>query len=176
MMNSLSAATQKDFLERFLPRLRRSSLIGEVARARMITVFWGLICTAMAFLFADTQRTVIELVNMVGSAVYGPILAVFILILLRRQAAGAAIVVALLAGVGANAVIWQLFPDVSWLWWNVSGTAVTLALAMALSHRSDDRKPMTASGPPSIKIIILVLASMAIMATLVLLDRWLGAQ
>ena len=175
-MNSLSAATQKDFLERFWPALRRSSLIGEVARARMITVFWGLACTAMAFLFADTKQTVLELVNMIGSAVYGPIMAVFILILLRRQAAGPIIVVALLTGVGANAVIWQLFPDVSWLWWNVSGTAVTLTLAMALSHRSDDQKPITATGPPSIKIIILALASLTIMATLVLLNRWLGTQ
>ena len=196
-MNSLSAATQRDFLERYVPSVKRSVFFGEVARARAITVFWGVVCTVFAFLFADTRQTVLELVNMIGSAVYGPILAVFLLILLRRRAEQAVIVIALLLGVAANAMIWQapwliehlwkLFGatagdvmlerlgGISWLWWNVSGTIVTFSLGMALSspgHPAPPAKDATALG----KAIALALAFVIIFIVLMSLNHWLPRQ
>jgi len=141
-MNSLSAATQRDFLERFATTHRTFFFAHEVRRARAITVFWGITCTAFAFLFARSAATVLELVNMVGSAVYGPILAVFVFTLLPRKVSSLMMITALLAGLAANIVLWQFTPNVSWMWWNATGCLITFALA-SVASKPTSAAPLT---------------------------------
>ena len=62
----------------------------------------------------------IELVNRVGSALYGPVLAVFLLAWRSRRADGWSAVAGAVAGLLANLALAAWAP-VSWLWWNVVG-------------------------------------------------------
>jgi len=179
-INSLSAATQRDFLDRFVPGIRTRLFRSEVLRARLITVFWGVLCTGFAFAFAsggevgaEGRKTVLELVNMVGSAVYGPILAVFVMTLLARRAPGSLIVLALFAGVGQNMFLWQVTPQISWFWWNVAGCLLTLAIALAGSAKDPNRKFLVADGI-GLYGSIMVVVSVAIFDILLLLDKLLG--
>ncbi len=131
--NSLSAVTQIDLLRR--PRERIT-----VASSRLWTVLWGTACAAAAVAFSASKATAIELVNMVGSVFYGPLLGVFLLgILTRRVGAGGA-VAGLAAGLAVNLALWRGAPALSWLWWNLAGCVVTAAVGALWRGRRDDRE------------------------------------
>ncbi|MCP4216414.1 MAG: hypothetical protein GY765_17320 [bacterium] len=78
---------------------------------------------------ADGSDTVVELVNKIGSAFYGPIAGVFLLGILLKRKGQAAPLAGLFSGVGVNIVLWLGFESVvSWLWWNLIGFGVTLVV------------------------------------------------
>jgi len=133
-LNSLSAITVEDFLSRAsrwadVTTRRRLRL----RLSRLVTLFWGAVCLGSGWLFAASPRTIIELVNMVGSAFYGPVLAVFACGLLARRVQARGVLLGLVGGVAANLVLWQAAPRVSWLWWNPAGFLVTACLALGWS-------------------------------------------
>jgi hypothetical protein len=76
---------------------------------------------------------VLVLVNQVGSAFYGPVLAVFVLGIVTRGVTGRAAVSGLAAGLVANFALARFAPGVSWLWWNPAGFLVASAAAVLLS-------------------------------------------
>jgi len=104
-------------------------------------------CLGSGGVFAGSSRTVIELVNMVGSAFYGPVLAVFACGLLVRRIEGRGMLLGLLGGVAANGVLWKVAPQVSWLWWNPAGFLVAVALAFGASLRVSGASPRSAAIP-----------------------------
>jgi SSS family solute:Na+ symporter len=138
-LNSLSASTMLDFIERYMHPLdpKQSLIVG-----KLITVAWGILIIMFAFLLGG-EETVIERINKVGSAFYGPILAAFVTGVSIRRVQGAAIVTGVLAGVGINLVLWLGFGDVFWMWWNVTGCVVALLVAVGVSFV----KPKKASAP-----------------------------
>jgi Na+/proline symporter len=82
-------------------------------------------------------ETVLELVNKIGSAFYGPILAVFWLGILTRRGSQLGAVCGLAAGVGFNIFLWQFCGSaVSWLWWNVFGFLISFGVGYGLSTLS----------------------------------------
>ncbi|MGD8600259.1 MAG: sodium/solute symporter, partial [Gemmatimonadota bacterium] len=127
-LNSLSAATMRDFIE---PRM------GESARtilwSKVTTVSWGVVITGFAFVVGDISPTVIEGINQIGSAFYGPILAAFLVGILSRRATSGGILVGILAGVGFNVTLWLGFPGIYWTWWNLFGCAVASVVALGVS-------------------------------------------
>lgn len=130
-LNSLSAATYKDLYERYL---RPDAGPREALRmSRIFTVFWGLFCTAFAFAVGGMAGTVIEAINKIGSAFYGPILGTFLLGILTRRAVAPAVKWGIVLGVATNLVLWVGFPGVSWLWWNLTGFAVTFGVGYLAS-------------------------------------------
>lgn len=128
-INSLSAAT----LEDFVARRRTLDAATQVAWSRRLTLAWGLACIGLAFAAGRIAPTVIEAINKVGSAFYGPIVATFILGILSRRAHARAVNAGLIAGVAVNLFIWQSGLPVFWIWWNFIGAAITLALGYGLS-------------------------------------------
>ncbi|MBL8694968.1 MAG: sodium/solute symporter [Planctomycetes bacterium] len=125
--NSLSAVTLRDIL-----RDRRSDT--GVGRSRLYAAVWGVLATSAAFLFAGSKTTVIEAVNSAGSLLYGPVLALVAFAAFcaerRNESApprGAGFAVAFILGVAVNCGVWIFEPEVSWMWWNVLGFAVTAA-------------------------------------------------
>jgi SSS family solute:Na+ symporter len=98
--------------------------------------------TATGFWFSRSTETVIELVNRVGSLVYGPMLALFLLCWRSRRADQTSAVLGALAGVGANALLAWLVPSVSWLWWNVFGCGVTVLLGIGLGRNRLGTSPV----------------------------------
>ena len=92
--------------------------------------------SALNSLSAATVRdflTVIEAINKVGSAFYGPILAAFLIGVLSRRIGAAAILLGILAGVGLNVGLWLGVPALHWMWWNLVGCVATTAVAALAS-------------------------------------------
>ena len=134
-MNALSAATWRDFLLRQFPKMAAYSKKRMVRISRILTVIWGMIATLFALYMIGGSETVIVLVNKIGSAFYGPVLAVFILGIVTRRASQSGAVTGLLAGVSVNIVLWQGFQDsISWLWWNPIGFFMSLSVGYASSR------------------------------------------
>ncbi len=147
-MNALSAATVEDVLKR-LPGFPTLSSRMELWLSRGFTVFWGGVATLFAFYLMDSGETVIELVNRVGSAFYGPILALFFLGILSRRATQWGGVVGLLTGVGVNLYLWRAHPEISWLWWNPVGFGVGMLVGYGVSLLGPSRRiPVEAAELP----------------------------
>jgi Na+/proline symporter len=119
-LNSLSAVAVEEFSSERL----RADPARQLRWARAATVLWGVLATGAAWAFSRSGETSIELVNRVGSALYGPVLAVFVLAWRSRRADGRSAVAGAAAGVLANLALAAWAPGVSWLWWNVAVTAV----------------------------------------------------
>ena len=68
-----------------------------------------------------------------GSLANGPILAMFLLGILTKFANEKGAISGLILGLMSNAILWKFAPDVSWLWWNVSGFIVAFAAGVIVS-------------------------------------------
>jgi len=138
-INSLSATTIRDIVERFVTRrpLRGRE---EYFWSRGTTVFWGLVCLAFSFYVGGISGSIIESINKIGSLANGPILGTFLLATCTRRTHDAGAVAGILAGFVANLLTWRLLPGVSWLWWNVSGCVVTLAVGYLVSLATPGRQ------------------------------------
>ncbi len=133
-INSLSAATMRDIYQRYIKRDcdDRHSFI----MSRVLTVFWGVVCTGFAFVVGSISDTVIEAINKVGSLFYGPIMAAFVLGILFRNTSATAAKLGVLIGVAVNFILWIGFPGVSWLWWNVTGCISAIVVGISWSALS----------------------------------------
>ncbi len=131
VLNSLSATTMEDFVRRF----HRGSWTShkELILSRWLTTLWGCITLIMSFYVDDIAPTVLEAINKVGSLANGPILAVFALGFLTHRVKGPHAIAGLLLGIIGNGICWLWLPQVSWLWWNVLGFAVTVCTGLLLS-------------------------------------------
>ena len=92
-------------------------------------------------------ETVLVLVNKIGSAFYGPILATFWLGILTRKASQPGAITGLGAGVTMNVFIWQFFGKaVSWLWWNPIGFFTSFIVGYGISLAFPERWPKDGEG------------------------------
>ncbi|GAB4167953.1 MAG: sodium:solute symporter [Calditrichia bacterium] len=152
-LNSLSAATYKDVLEKILPDryLIQISSRKEVFISRILTIFWGIVATVFAIMMSGGQETVIELVNKIGSAFYGPVLLIFLIPIFSDRINSSAGIFALISGVGFNIFLWQFFPStISWMWWNPLSfiTGLTMYLVLTLFSRNSPGFRL----PPNIRL------------------------
>ena len=127
-LNSLSAATVHDFIA---PRLKQTSRLLLVSK--LTTVGWGMVITGFAFLAGSISETVIESINKIGSAFFGPILAAFIVGVLSLKATARSIFAGILSGVGFNLLLWLTMPGIYWMWWNMTGFLMTAAVSYFVS-------------------------------------------
>ncbi len=131
VLNALSATTMEDVIRRFrrTPMPERT----EFLLAKALTAFWGVVTVTMAFFVETIADSVLVAINMIGSLINGPLLAVFLLGLLTRRTREFGVLCGLAVGLGLNAWLWMTRPDISWLWWNVTGFVATWATACLLS-------------------------------------------
>ena len=109
----------------------------QVRYSRWLTIFWGVVATGFALRMIGGSETVLELVNKIGSAFYGPILATFWLGMLTKRGTESGAISGLILGVGFNIFLWQFYGNaVSWLWWNVFGFGIAFGLGYLLSLNS----------------------------------------
>lgn len=128
-LNSLSAASMRDFIERG----REMSDQRILFLSKVMTVFWGIVITGFAFVVGGISDTVIESINKIGSTFYGPILAAFLVGVLSKRAKTAGIFTGVIAGIGFNLWLWLTAPDVHWMWWNFLGLVVAVAVTAFVS-------------------------------------------
>ena len=135
-INSLSATTIDDILKKTKYYNREKELL----YSKILTVFWGVVCTVFAFYVENISDSIIVSINKIGSLINGPILGVFLLGILTKKAKESGAIVGFFAGGLLNLYLWVAQPDISWLWWNVFGFVTTFGLGLIVSSLSDAEK------------------------------------
>jgi SSS family solute:Na+ symporter len=123
-LSSLGATTVVDF---YKPRHPGATDAQTLRVARIATAAWGLVAVGFAG-FASLLDNLIQAVNVVGSLFYGPMLGVFLVGFFLRRVGGTAALAATVAGETAVLAL-AAFGNVGYLWYNVIGCAVVVALA-----------------------------------------------
>ncbi|MGN8224736.1 sodium:solute symporter [Gracilimonas sp. BCB1] len=125
-----------------------------VKSSRGVTFMWGAIATVSALLLGET-KSIIELVNQIGSYFYGSILGVFVLLLWVKRATGTGALIGLISGMLSVFTFdrlfyntattdysfifpWSQVPDgyakaIEFLWLNPVGTAVVVLIGFLVS-------------------------------------------
>jgi SSS family solute:Na+ symporter len=136
-LNSLSAATMRDFIhrDREMPGKRVLFL------SKLTTVIWGAVITGFAFLVGNVADTVLEAINKIGSAFYGPILATFALGVLSQKVRTNEVLAGVIAGVAVNLSLWIGDAPIQFFWWNAIGFAITWAVATLGSRFTGEPDP-----------------------------------
>jgi Na+/proline symporter len=130
-INSLATVSVIDIYSRFLVRGRSDTHY--LMASRLLTVFWGVYAMAFAALGARGFGALIVRVNIVGSLFYGGLLGVFVLAFFCKKVGGTAAFWGVIAGEAAIFAVAR-FTDVSFLWYNVVGCAVVVAVALSVSR------------------------------------------
>lgn len=151
-LNSLSTVFIVDWYKRLDPKNRTEAWYLKSSRA--VTLFWGLLATVAALVLGET-RSIIELVNKVGSYFYGSILGVFILLLWVKRANGFGAMTGLICGMSSVFIFdrlydnpetgiyqfimpWNAVPEgfektIEYLWLNPLGTGIVVGVGILLS-------------------------------------------
>jgi solute:Na+ symporter, SSS family len=127
-LNSLATTSVIDFYRRWVKPEASDAHYLRVSKGA--TAIWGAFAMVVAT-YAATLGSLIEVVNRFGSFFYGSILGVFLLAMVPR-ARGWGAFVGLIAGMSAVAAVAFGAPSVSFLWHNVIGVVVVLAVGLAL--------------------------------------------
>jgi Na+/proline symporter len=128
-INSLATVTVIDIYKRHLnPGATDHHYL---IASRAATVFWGAFATIFAT-FAYDFGALIEAVNQVGSLFYGGLLGVFILAFFAKRVGGTAAFYGVIAGELAIFATAR-FTSIKFLWYNVIGSLVVIAVGLAIS-------------------------------------------
>lgn len=158
-LNALTTVSIVDWYQRLKGDLHEEAHY--VKSSRGVTFFWGALATISALLMGET-RSIIELVNQIGSYFYGSILGVFILLLWVKRATGTGALVGLISGMISvfafdrlfyNAITsdysfifpWDSIPNgyskaIEFLWLNPVGTVVVVLVGVLISFIWPRRK------------------------------------
>ncbi len=132
-LNSLSAVTMRDIVDRYFPGKTPRTSAQNLKLSKTITVFWGIACITFSFFVGGISDSIIVSINKIGSLANGSILAAFLLAILTRRANDIGTVVGIVAGFLVNLLLWLFAPGVSWLWWNVIGCVVAFGVGYLVS-------------------------------------------
>jgi Na+/proline symporter len=118
-----------------------------VVASRWATLFWGIYGVLFAG-WVHKMGALIVAVNKVGSLFYGSLLGCFALALFFKKVRGTATFVGMLCGEAAILATAK-FSDVSFLWYNVIGCAVVIAVALVITAASSSTSAAPATPPPA---------------------------
>lgn len=128
-INSLSATTMQDIVKKFDSIDQKKELL----YSKLLTIFWGTVCTFFAFFVENISDSIIVSINKIGSLINGPILAVFLLGILTKRTNQKGVIAGFLLGFLFNTYLWIAAPTISWLWWNVIGFFITYIFGYGIS-------------------------------------------
>ena len=163
-LNSLAAVTLEDVVG--IPPSRQN-----VWLSRGTSLGWGLFAIGSGLVFARGAGGVLETINLIGSAFYGPVLAVFTLGIVAPSLRGNAALVGLVAGLAGNIALSQWAPGVSWLWWNPAGFIVACATSLLAARVAPRLSPIRW---PKHEAVLLVSAFVLMLAILATASRRIG--
>ncbi len=124
-LNALASVTIVDIYRRVFKK--NGSNRHYLVASKVATVFWGIYAIGFA-LFANRLGSLIEAVNILGSLFYGTILGIFLIAFCCKKIGGnATFIAALFAELSVLAC--YFFTEIPYLWFNVIGCVVLIALA-----------------------------------------------
>ena len=159
-INSLSAVTIEDFFNSGKNKLSEKRYM---VLSKGLVVFWGVVCILAAYLFGNSQSTVIELINAITSLFYGPILAAFVIAIFLKKVNHIGMNAAIITSVAVNLIFKYLpelvyfftqgqfysgqdsihlaladlgynnVPDIFWIWYNLTGFIIAILVAIIVS-------------------------------------------
>jgi Na+/proline symporter len=133
-INSLATVTVIDIYKR---HFRKDAADHHyLVASRIATAFWGIYAAGFAA-FTKGFGALIVMVNQVGSLFYGGMLGVFILAFFVKRVSGTAAFVGVLAGEAAIFAAARL-TNIAFLWYNVLGCLVVIAVALAVPGKARD--------------------------------------
>jgi SSS family transporter len=106
--------------------------------SRVATVFWGLVAVGFAQ-YGRNFGALIQAVNIIGSLFYGGLLGVFVLAFFFKSVGPNGAFYGVIAGEAAIFAA-NFFTSISFLWFNVIGCLVVVAVGVATSRVLDTRK------------------------------------
>lgn len=160
-INSLSAVTIEDFFNSKDTKLSEKKYM---LLSKGLVVFWGVACILAAYLFGNSQSTVIELINAISSLFFGPILAAFVIAIFFNKVNHIGMNTAIITAVIVNLVFKYLpelvylfsegqfysgevsihdaladigisnVPDLFWIWYNLTGFVIAVVVAVIVSQ------------------------------------------
>jgi len=128
-LNALASTTVIDIYKRIYKR--KASDQHYLVASRLATVFWGIYAILFA-LFANRLGSLIEAVNILGSLFYGSILGIFVIAFYFKKIGGNA---TFISAIFAELLVLScyFFTEIPYLWYNVIGCVVLIALAHVLN-------------------------------------------
>lgn len=167
-INSLSAVTIEDF---FNSGEKKLSAKRYMFLSKALVVFWGTVCILAAYLFGNSQSTVIELINAISSLFFGPILAAFVIAIFFKKVNHLGMNTAIISSVVLNLIFKYLpeltyavskghfysgelsihealsnvgienVPDLFWIWYNFTGFIIAVIVAVIVSKLTKKTLP-----------------------------------
>jgi len=135
-INSLAAVTVIDIYQR---HFRKDASDGHyLAVSRVATVFWGVYAVVFAQ-YGSSFGALIEAVNIIGSLFYGGLLGVFVLAFFFKSVGANGAFIGVIAGEAAIFAAF-LFTKISFLWYNVIGCLVVIAVGVVVSQFVDGER------------------------------------
>jgi Na+(H+)/acetate symporter ActP len=131
-INSLAAVTVIDIYQRHFRR--DASDRHYLAASRAATLFWGFYAVMFAQ-YGSNFGALIEAVNIIGSLFYGGLLGVFVLAFFFKSVGANGAFMGVLAGEAAIFAAF-FFTKISFLWYNVIGCLVVIAVGVLISRFS----------------------------------------
>ena len=141
-INSLATVSMIDIYQRHMVKDRLDAHY--LFASRVATVFWGAYAVVFAN-FAPNFGALIEAVNQVGSLFYGSMLGVFVVAFFMKQAGGPAAFWGVVTGQLTVFAIARFTP-IAYLWYNVIGAVVVIAVAWTISRMQPRRAVLTENG------------------------------
>ena len=129
-LSALSSSTVIDFYKRHFVKDAADAHYLKVSK--LATVGWGLFACIVA-ISASNQGSLIEVVNRYGSFFYGSLLGVFMLGILTTTATSAGAFCGLIAGMAVVLIV-AFTTSIAFLWHNLIGAAVVVAVGMTISR------------------------------------------
>ena len=167
-INSLSAVSIEDFFNTSDKKLSPKKYM---FISKGLVIFWGAVCILAAYLFGNSQSTVIELINAISSLFYGPILAAFVIAIFFKKINHLGMNAAIITSVGVNLIFKYLpelvyffsqgkfysgdlnihealsvngihnVPDLFWIWYNLTGFVIAIVVAVVVSRLTKKTRP-----------------------------------
>ena len=134
-LNSLASTTVVDIYKRVINR--EASDKTYLNASRLATVFWGLVCVAMA-LYAAKMGNLLEAVNKLGSFIYGTILGVFVVAFYLKKIKGTAVFIAAIIS-EIIICIMGFYNVIAYLWLNAIGCFLVIIIACLINPIIGDR-------------------------------------
>ena len=128
-LNSLASTTVVDIYKRVIkPDASDKTYLNA---SRLATVFWGLVCIAMA-LYAAKLGNLLEAVNKLGSFIYGTILGVFVVAFYLKKVKGTAVFIAAII-TEVIICIMGFYEVIAYLWLNAIGCFLVIIIALLIN-------------------------------------------
>jgi len=127
-LTALGTTTTVDFYRRMLRRDASERQV--LVASRAFTILWGLVAVAFAS-FASLLDNLIQAVNIIGSIFYGTVLGLFLVAFFFRFVRGHAVFIAAVISQSTVVMLW-LLSDIGFLWYNVIGCGLVVALGLVI--------------------------------------------